>query len=66
VLEIIGKIGEKMLDGQDYQALAQARKLVEYEKAILERRPDDVAPADVSQGVQNAPSADANHLETGS
>ena len=67
VLEIIGKIGQQMLDGEDYQALAQARKLIEYEKAILSRRPDGHDPANMSLRVENSPPADvANQLETGS
>ncbi len=66
VLEVIGNIGQLILDGEDYQALAQGRKLIEYEKEILSRRPDDHAPADVSPQAAKAPPADvANQLETG-
>ena len=54
-LDIIGEIGQLILDGADYQALAQARKLIEYEKTLFNRRPDTDVPADV-----------ANQLETGS
>ena len=66
-LEIIGEIGQLILDGKDYQALGQGRKLIEYEKTLLNRRPDDDAPADVSPQADKAPPADvANQLETGS
>ena len=54
-LEIISEIGQLILDGADYQALAQSRKLIEYEKTLFNRRPDTDVPADV-----------ANQLETGS
>ena len=64
-LELIGEIGQLILDGADYQALAQARKLIEYEKTLLNRRPDD-APANVSPQAEKALTADvANQLETG-
>ena len=67
VLEIIGEMGQLILDGKDYQALAQGRKLIEYEKAILNHRPDDDVLADVSPQADKAPPADvANQLETGS
>lgn len=66
VLEVIGNIGQLILDGEDYQALAQGRKLIEYEKEILNRRPDDDAPANMSPRAGKAPPADvANQLETG-
>jgi len=66
-LEIIGEIGQLILDGADYQALAQSRKLVEYEKTLFNRRPDTDVPADVSPQAEKAPPADvANQLETGS
>ena len=66
-LEIIGEIGQLILDGKDYQALGQGRKLIEYEKTLLNRRPDDDAPADVSPQADETPPADvANQLETGS
>ncbi len=66
VLEVIGQIGQLILDGADYQALAQCRKLIEYEKTLFNRRPDDVVPAEVSPQAEKAPSADVvNSLETG-
>ncbi len=66
VLEIIGEIGQLILDGKDYQALAQGRKLIEYEKTLLNRRPDNDAPANVSPQAEKAPPADvANQLEIG-
>ena len=66
-LEIIGEIGQLILDGADYQALAQGRKLIEYEKTLFNRRPDTDVPADVSPQAEKAPPADvANQLETGS
>ena len=66
-LDIIGEIGQLILDGADYQALSQGRKLIEYEKAILSRRPDDHDPANISPRAENSPPADvANQLETGS
>lgn len=66
-LEIIGEIGQLILDGADYQALAQSRKLIEYEKTLFNRRPDTDVPADVSPQAEKAPPADvANQLETGS
>ena len=64
-LDIIGKIGQLILDGADYQALAQSRKLIEYEKTLFNRRPDTDVPADVSPQEAKAPPADvANQLET--
>ena len=66
-LDIIGEIGQLILDGADYQALAQGRKLIEYEKTLFNRRPDTDVPADVSPQAEKAPPADvANQLETGS
>ena len=66
VLEIIGEIGQLILDGADYQALAQGRKLIEYEKTLLNRRPDNDAPANVSPQAEKAPPAGvANQLEIG-
>ena len=66
-LDIIGEIGQLILDGADYQALAQSRKLIEYEKTLFNRRPDTDVPADVSPQAEKAPPADvANQLETGS
>ena len=66
-LEIISEIGQLILDGADYQALAQSRKLIEYEKTLFNRRPDTDVPADVSPQAEKAPPADvANQLETGS
>ena len=66
-LEIIGKIGQLILEGADYQALAQGRKLIEYEKTLFNRRPNDDVQADVSPQAEKAPPADvANQLETGS
>ena len=66
-LGIIGEIGQLILDGADYQALAQGRKLIEYEKTLFNRRPDTDVPADVSPQAEKAPPADvANQLETGS
>ena len=66
-LDIIGEIGQLILDGADYQALAQGRKLIEYEKTLFNRRPDPDAQADVSPQAEKAPPADvANQLETGS
>ncbi len=66
VLEIIAKIGQQILDGEDYQALAQCRKLIEYEKAILSRL-DDIGPVDVNPQADKALPADvANQLEAGS
>ena len=66
-LDIIGEIGQLILDGADYQALAQGRKLIEYEKTFFNRRPDTDVPADVSPQAEKAPPADvANQLETGS
>ena len=38
VLEMIAKIGQYLLDGIDYKALAECRELVEYEKKILNRQ----------------------------
>ena len=65
-LDIIGEIGQLILDGADYQALAQGRKLIEYEKTLFNRRPDTDVPADVSPQAEKAPPADvANQLETG-
>ena len=64
-LDIIGEIGQLILDGADYQALAQGRKLIEYEKTLFNRRPDTDVPADVSPQAEKAPPADdANQLET--
>ena len=64
-LDIIGEIGQLILDGADYQALAQSRKLIEYEKTLFNRRPDTDVPADVSPQAEKAPPADdANQLET--
>ncbi len=54
-LDIIAEIGQLILDGADYQALAQCRKLIEYEKTLLNLRLDTDVPADV-----------AHQLETGS
>ena len=66
-LDIIGEIGQLILDGADYQALAQSRKLIEYEKTLFNRRPDTDVPADVSPQAEKVPPADvANQLETGS
>ena len=66
-LDIIGEIGQLILDGADYQALAQSRKLIEYEKTLFNRRPDTDVPADVSPQAEKALPADvANQLETGS
>ncbi len=66
VLEIIGEIGQLILDGKDYQALAQGRKLIEYEKTLLNRRPGNDAPANVSPQAEKAPPAGvANQLEIG-
>ena len=66
-LDIIGEIGQLILDGADYQALAQGRKLIEYEKTLFNRRPDTDVPADVSPQAEKAPPADVtNQLETGS
>ena len=66
-LDIIGEIGQLILDGADYQALAQGRKLIEYEKTLFNRRPDTDVPADVSPQAEKALPADvANQLETGS
>jgi len=66
-LDIIGEIGQLILDGADYQALSQSRKLIEYEKTLFNRRPDTNVPADVSPQAEKAPPADvANQLETGS
>ena len=66
-LDIIGEIGQLILDGADYQALAQGRKLIEYEKTLFNRRPDTDVPADVSPQADKVPPADvANQLETGS
>jgi len=66
VLEIIGEIGQLILDGKDYQALAQGRKLIEYERTLLNRRPDNDAPANVSPQAEKAPPAGvANQLEIG-
>ena len=65
-LDIIGEIGQLILDGADYQALAQGLKLIEYEKTLFIRRPDTGVPADVSPQAEKAPPADvANQLETG-
>ncbi len=65
-LDIIAEIGQLILDGADYQALAQCRKLIEYEKTLLNRRLDTDVPADVSPQAEKAPPADvANQLETG-
>ena len=64
-LDIIGEIGQLILDGADYQALEQGRKLIEYEKTLFNRRPDTDVPADVSPQAEKAPPADdANQLET--
>ena len=64
-LDIIGEIGQLILDGADYQALAQSRKLIEYEKTLFNRRPDTDVPADVSPQAEKAPPVDvANQLET--
>ena len=64
-LDIIGEIGQLILDGADYQALAQGRKLIEYEKTLFNRRPDTDVPADVSPQAEKAPPVDvANQLET--
>ena len=64
-LDIIGEIGQLILDGADHQALAQGRKLIEYEKTLFNRRPDTDVPADVSRQAEKAPPADvANQLET--
>ena len=66
-LDIVGEIGQLILDGADYQALSQGRKLIEYEKTLFNRRPDTDVPADVSPQAEKAPPADvANQLETGS
>jgi flagellar protein FlbT len=66
-LDIIGEIGQLILDGADYQALAQGRKLIEYEKTLFNRRPDTDVPADVSPQAEKAPPVDvANQLEIGS
>ena len=66
-LDIIGEIGQLILDGADYQALAQGRKLIEHEKTLFNRRPDTDVPADVSPQAEKALPADvANQLETGS
>ena len=65
--DIIGEIGQLILDGADYQALAQGRKLIEYEKNLFNRRPDTDVPADVSPQAEKALPADvAIQLETGS
>ena len=64
-LDIIGEIGQLILDGADSQALAQGRKLIEYEKTLFNRRPDTDVPADVSPQAEKAPPVDvANQLET--
>ena len=64
-LEIIGEIGQLILDGADYQALAQSRKLIEYEKTLFNRRLDTDVPADVRPQAEKALPADvANQLET--
>ena len=66
-LDIIGEIGQLILDGADYQALAQSRKLIGYEKTLFNRRPDTDVPADVRPQAEKAPLADVvNQLETGS
>ena len=66
-LDIIGEIGQLILDGAEYQALAQGRKLIEYEKTLFNRRPDTDVPADVSPQAEKVPPADvANQVETGS
>ena len=64
-LEIISEIGQLILDGADYQALAQSRKLIEYEKTHFNRRLDTDVPADVRPHAEKAPLADVvNQLET--
>ena len=61
-LEIIGKIGQLILEGADYQALAQGRKLIEYEKTLFNRRPNDDVQADVSPQAEKAPPGEVSHL----
>ncbi len=66
VLDLIGQIGQLILEGADYQALAQGRKLIEYEITLLNRRPGNDAPANMSSQVEKVPPADgANQLEIG-
>mgnify|MGYP001210878113 FL=1 len=48
VLEMIAKIGQYLLDGVDYKALAECRKLVQYEKIMLNRQLDTSSQTDVS------------------
>jgi flagellar protein FlbT len=48
VLEMIAKIGQYLLDGIDYKALAECRKLVEYEAKMLNRQLDASNQRDVS------------------
>ena len=67
VLEMVGKIGQYLLDGVDYQALAECRKLVEYETKMLSRKIEDSHLDGVSH--KNKTSSNegcSNQLEAGS
>jgi|TARA_B110000196_G_C20545254_1_gene386308 flagellar protein FlbT len=67
VLEIIGKIGQYLLDGVDYKALAECRKLVEYENMILNRQLDASNRGDVNLQKDMSPKVSFdNQLEAGS
>ena len=67
VLEIIGKIGQYLMDGVDYKALAECRKLVEHENMILDRQLDasEVGGANLQKDMSPKASV-ANQLEAGS
>jgi flagellar protein FlbT len=55
VLEMIAKIGQYLLDGIDYKALAECRNLVEYETSMLNRQLEESNPGDVNQQKETNP-----------
>jgi flagellar protein FlbT len=55
VLEMIAKIGQHLLDGIDYKALAECRNLVEYETSMLNRQLEESNPGDVNQQKETNP-----------
>jgi flagellar protein FlbT len=55
VLEMIAKIGQYLLDGIDYKALAECRNLVEYETSMLNRQLESSNLGDVNQQKEPTP-----------
>ncbi len=55
VLEMIAKIGQYLLDGIDYKALAECRNLVEYETSMLNRQLEASNLGDVNQQKEPTP-----------